>query len=57
MAVSPIYIRLNDVPQTYPWLTVRYLRQLVAEDKVRSYRLGRLVHFDPVDLSALMVEA
>jgi len=57
VAASPEYIRLTDVPEAYPWLKVRYLRQLVAENKVKSYRLGRLVHFDPIDLTALMVEA
>jgi hypothetical protein len=57
MMATPDFIRLTDAPAERPWLRVRYLRQLVAEDKIRYFKLGRLVFFDPADLDALMVEA
>jgi hypothetical protein len=57
MDTLPDFIRLLDVPEKYPWLTARYLRQRVADGSIRYYKMGALVFFDPEDLVALMVEA
>lgn len=33
-------------------MSVRYVRRLVTERRIRFYRLGRAVRFDPADLAA-----
>jgi len=47
---------LKDAPTEFPYLTERYLRRLVQERRIRSYRVGRKVYLVRDDLEALLVE-
>lgn len=47
---------LKDAPREYGYLTERFLRQLVYERQIRSYRVGRKVYLVREDLEALLVE-
>ena len=47
---------LKDAPREYGFLTERYLRRLVFERQIRSYRVGRKVYLVREDLEALLVE-
>jgi len=49
-------IWLKDVPREYEHLTERFLRRLVYERRIRSYRVGRKVYLVRDDLEALLVE-
>jgi hypothetical protein len=52
---KPKLIWLKYVPLSYPWLSERYLRRLVAERRIRSFRLGhgRKVYLAREDLESL----
>ncbi len=47
---------LKDAPLEYPYVTERYLRRLVAERRIRSFRVGRKVYLAREDLETLPVE-
>ena len=47
---------LKDAPGEYGYLTERFLRRLVYEHRIRSFRVGRKVYLVREDLEALLVE-
>jgi excisionase family DNA binding protein len=43
-------VRLNQAVEVRPWLTERWLRQLVYERRIRFYKVGGRLLFDLDDL-------
>jgi excisionase family DNA binding protein len=48
-------IWIKEVPSEYP-VSERFLRRLVAERRIRSYRVGRKVYLAREDLDELLVD-
>lgn len=50
--------RLLDIPTVADQLntSVRHIRRLVAEHRIPVVRVGRLIRFDPVDISEWLDE-
>jgi hypothetical protein len=53
---TPKVIRLKDAPKAYGWVSERYLRRLVAEERIRAFHVGRRVYLAHEDILALLVE-
>lgn len=49
-------VRLKEAPLEFPYLTERYLRRLVYERRLRTYRCGRNVYLAREDLEKLLIE-
>jgi hypothetical protein len=49
----PRLIALTEVPVERPWLTVRFLRRLVAERRIWHKKLRNRIYFRPEDLDSL----
>jgi len=47
---------LKDAPAVYTFVNERQLRRLVADKKIRSFRVGRKVYLAPEDLEKLPIE-
>ena len=46
-------VRLGQAAELRPWATTRYLRRLVAEGRINSWRVGRLRLVSLAELDAL----
>jgi hypothetical protein len=46
-------LRLNQAVEERPWLTLRYLRRLVYENKIPHYKVFGKVLVDLADIDAL----
>jgi excisionase family DNA binding protein len=49
-------IWLKNATSEYPFVSERFLRRLVAERRIRSFRVGRKVYLVREDLETLPVE-
>jgi excisionase family DNA binding protein len=46
-------VPLLEVPEHRPWISVRYLRRLVAERRIAHHKVGRKVLIDLADVDEL----
>jgi excisionase family DNA binding protein len=53
-AKAPTRVRYLNIDEAADYLnvTVRFVRRLVADRRVRHYKVGKFVRFDPADLDA-----
>lgn len=48
-------VLLGDLVEMYPWLNERWLRRIIQDKRIGTYRVGNRVLFDPAEFEAFVL--